>query len=195
MNSTNSEALFDFQVKLESSSASIIDVKSRRQYGLVPLAGAPRVKDGPARIDYDWAFLMTGEKDSIIVIDSKRNLMASRTVDAADGSVYIIRYVRSQALMCDALKEARVRAIKSAAASIFKEVLVAAIRSYAGTSYSGGNFTAYTTSGQTATGTYTRYDSSWLGEHYSRGLDAVFEGTASLTDINRELTRLECDSQ
>ena len=191
----NGGALFDFQVKLESSAASILDVKSRQRYGLVPLAGAPQVKGGQAGIDYDWAFLMTGEKDSIIVIDSKRNLMASRTVDAADGSVYVLQYVRSQALMCDALKEARVRAIKSAATSIFNEVLVAAIRSYAGTSYSGGNFTAYTTSGQPVTGTYTRYDPSWLGEHYSRGLDAVFQGTASLTDINRELTRLECDSQ
>lgn len=191
----NGGALFDFQVKLESSAASILDVKSRQRYGLVPLAGAPQVKGGQAGIDYDWAFLMTGEKDSIIVIDSKRNLMASRTVDAADGSVYVLQYVRSQALMCDALKEARVRAIKSAATSIFKEVLVAAIRSYAGTSYSGGNFTAYTTSGQPVTGTYTRYDPSWLGEHYSRGLDVVFQGTASLTDINRELTRLECDSQ
>lgn len=191
----NGQALFDFQVKPESTAASIVDVKARHRFALVPMAGDPQVKGAQAGIDYDWAFLMTGVADSYVFIDSKRNLMASRVVDPADGSTYVIQFVRSQVLMCDALKEAKVRAIKSAATNLFKEVLVAAIRSYAGASYSGGTFTANTTSGQTVSGTYTRYDPSWLGEHYSRGLDAVFQGTASLADINRELTRLECDSQ
>lgn len=191
----NGQALFDFQVNLESAAASIVDVKRRQRSALVPMAGDPQAKGAQAGINYDWAFLMTGVADSYVFIDSKRNLMASRAVDDADGSVYVVQYVRSQVLMCDALREARVRAITSAATNIFKEVLVAAIRSYAGASYSGGTFTARTTSGQSVSGTYTRYDPSWLGEHYSRGLDAVFQGTASLADINRELTRLECGSQ
>ncbi len=192
---SNGQALFDFQVKLESAAASIVDVKRRQRFALVPMAGDPQVKGAQAGVNYDWAFLMTGAADSYVFIDSKRNLMASRAVDDADGTVYVVQFVRSQVLMCDALKEARVRVISSAATNIFKEVLVAAIRSYAGASYSGGNFTARTTSGQSVSGTYTRYDPSWLGEHYSRGLDAVFQGTASLSDINRELTRLECGSQ
>jgi hypothetical protein len=195
----NGRSLFDFQMQRERSAGGIFDVSTRQRFGLVPLAGTPQTKDRqPAAhsgIDYDWSFLLTGGQDGWVFIDSRRNLMASHTINAADGLRYVTHYVRSQALMCDALKEARTRAITSAAMSIFKEVLVAAIRSYAGASYSGGNFTAYTTTGQAVSGTYTRYDPSWLGEHYSRGLDAVFQGTASLADINRELTRLECDSQ
>ena len=192
---SNGQALYDFQVNLESAAASIVDVKSKRRTALVPMAGDPRTQGTQAGINYDWAFLFTSVADSYVFIDSKRNLMASRIVNDADESVYVVQYVRAQVLMCGALKEARVRAITSAATNIFKGVLVAAIRSYAGASYSGGTFTARTTSGQSVSGTYTRYDPSWLGEHYSRGLDAVFQGTASLADINRELTRLECDSQ
>jgi hypothetical protein len=195
----NGRSLFDFQMQRESSTGGIFEVSTRQRFGLVPLAGTPQTKDrhtaAHSGIDYDWSFLLTGGQDGWIFIDSRRNLMASHTINAADGLRYVTHYVRSQALMCDALKEARTRAMRSAAMSIFKEVLVAAIRSYAGASYSGGNFTAYTTSGQAVSGTYTRYDPSWLGEHYSRGMDAVFQGTASLADINRELTRLECDSQ
>ena len=195
----NGRSLFDFQMQLESSAGSIFEVSTRHRFGLVPLAGTPQTKNGQTAahsgIDYDWSFLLTGAQDGWVFIDSRRNLMASHTISAADGLRYVTHYVRSQALMCDALREARTGAMKSAAMSIFKEVLVAAIRSDAGASYSGGNFTAYTTSGQAVSGTYTRYDPSWLGEHYSRGLDAVFQGTASLADINRELTRLECDSQ
>lgn len=191
----NNEHLLDFQVAPDKSSASIFDVGIGQRYELVPLSGAPRDIYGQSIINHDWAFLMLNGKLDFTLIDSKRNLMAVHTTHVEDGSKRVTHFVRSQALMCDALREARTRAIQSAAISIFKEVLIAAIRSYAGASYSGGNFTAYTTSGQLVTGTYSRYDPSWLGEHYSRGLDAVFQGTASLVDINRELTRLECDSR
>lgn len=40
--------------------------------------------------------------------------------------------------------------------------------------------------------TYTQYNNAWLGEHYSRGLDAVFNGTASMSQVNGEIERLEC---
>jgi hypothetical protein len=189
----NGRYLYDLQIQADRSAGSLSAVAVHRQYSLVAYSGSNQKL---AAIGYDWAFLMKNPdgNDGVLVLDSGRNILATQLFNAADGLFYETHYVRSQALICVALKEARTRVLTSAAASVFKEILLVAIRSYAGTSYSGGNFTAYTASGQTVAGTYTRYDNSWLGEHYSRGLNVVFAGTASLAEINREMERLDCSA-
>lgn len=188
---SNGRYLFDLRIG-DGRHGSLIDVATRKQYSLAPHAGANKTAESQG---YDHTFVIKEQARSggVLAIDSRRNVLVTQLFNEEHGLWIETHYVRSQALICTALEEAKTRALKSAAVSIFKEVLLAAVKSYAGASYSGGNFTAYTSTGQTVSGTYTRYDSSWLGEHYSRGLDAVFEGTASLADINREMARLKCE--
>jgi hypothetical protein len=184
----NGKYLYDINIQPGRSRNTIVDLTSRREYSLAPLAGtAPRA----IAVGFDFAFFIT-ESAGFLLIDSKKNLLTTQVFDEKNGLFYETHYVRSQALICTALSEAKSRVQKSVAVSIFKEILLIAIKSYAGTSYSGGNFTAYTSNGTTVSGTYTKYDNSWLGEHYSRGLDAVFNGTASLSQINTEINRLNC---
>lgn len=188
---SNGKYLFDLRIG-DGRHGSLIDVASRRQYSLAPRAGANETAKSQG---YDHTFVIEEQARSggVLAIDSRRNVLVTQLFNEAQGLWIETHYVRSQALICTALEEAKTRALKSAAVSVFKEVLLAAVKSYAGASYSGGNFTANTSTGRTVSGTYTRYDSSWLGEHYSRGLDAVFEGSASLADINREMARLNCE--
>lgn len=188
----NGKDLYDLSLRSDLSDAGLVEVRSRERYRLLPLAGShPKL----VASGYDFAFSMPNLSPyAVLLLDSKRNVLATQVFNKKDGLIYETHYVRSQALICTALEEARSRALKSAALDIFKEVLLVAIKSYAGTSYSGGTFTASTSSGQTVSGTYRTYDNSWLGEHYSRGLDAVFNGSASIADIDREMGRLDCGS-
>ena len=166
------------------------DAVNGASYTLLPTTGMPLAMQNKG---FDFKFFVP-EISGTLAINSKRNIHISQYFDPRDGKNYETHYVRSQALICSALAEAKTRIQKSMAISIFKEILLVAIKSYAGTSYSGGTFTGSNANGNTVTGTYTQYNNAWLGEHYSRGLDAVFNGTASMSQVNGEIERLECSS-
>lgn len=185
----NGKYLYDVSIQPDRAKNILSDLRSRKDFALVPLAGsAPRLME----MGFDFTFLIP-ELSGYLAIDSRRNLLTTQVFNKKDGLFYETHYVRSQALICTALKEERSRIQKSSAISIFREILLVAIRSYAGESYKGGTFIGNTTDGKSLSGTYTIYDNSWLGEHYSRGLDAVFKGTASTSQINAEISRLNCE--
>lgn len=186
----NGRYLYDINVLPGRDSNTITDVRAGRTYSLVRTYSNTT---NAALRNYEYLFFIP-DLLGYLAVDSKRNLLASQVMSTKDGTVVETHYIRSQALVCSALQQARSRAQTDMAVSLFKEFLVAAIKSYAGASYGGGTFVGQTTTGRQVSGTYTTYDSSWLGEHYSRGLDVIFSGGASLYQINAEIGRLECDN-
>lgn len=187
----NGKYLYDINVLPGRDLNTITDARAGKTYSLV------RTYNNTANAalrNYEYLFFIP-DLLGYLAVDSKRNLLASQVVSVNDGIVIETHYIRSQALICSALKEARSRAGSEMAISLFKEFLVAAIKSYAGASYGGGTFVGQTTSGRQISGTYTTYDNSWLGEHYSRGLEVIFSGGASLSKINAEMDRLECETR
>lgn len=183
--------LLDLTIQADRTSALLADAKSGQRVSLSPL---PEPSQKAKEFGYDFNyFIPDGEGE--LLLNSERSLMMLVQQNHQEGRIYQTYYIRTNVLLCTALAEAKSRAIATAATSLFKEVLVAVLRSYAGASYSRGNFTAYTSAGTSVSGTYTLYDNSWLGEHYSRGLDAIFKGTASLSQINAEIARAKCDGR
>ncbi|TXH88229.1 MAG: hypothetical protein E6Q78_11535 [Rhodoferax sp.] len=183
----NGKYLFDVNFAPNRSQNLARDVTSGVVYSLFV---SEQATEESRKKGFDFLFFVP-EISGNLAINSVKNIFVSQYFDVRDGKFYETHYVRSQALICSALNEAKIRAQKSMAASIFKELLLVAIKSYAGASYSGGTFTG-TANGGTFVGSFRKYDSTWLGEHYSRGLDAVFNGTASLGEITDEQNRLKC---
>jgi len=181
--------LLDLAIQADRVSATLSDARSGQRVALTPLPEpSPKAKE----FGYDFNYFIP-EGESELLVNSGRNVIMLVQQNPREGRIYQTYFVRTNALLCTALAEAKSRAIASAATSILKEVLLAALRSYAGASYSRGNFTAYTSTGNAVSGTYTLYDSSWLGEHYSRGIEAVFQGAATLSQINAEIARAQCN--
>ena len=186
----NGKYLYDINVLPGRDLNTITDAKAGKAYSLVRTYSNTT---NAALRNYEYLFFIP-DLLGYLAVDSKRNLLASQVMSTTDGTVVETHYIRSQALICSALQEARSRARTDMAVSIFKEFLVAAIKSYAGASYGGGTFVGQTTTGRQISGTYTTYDNSWLGEHYSKGLEVIFSGGASLYQISAEMGRLECDT-
>jgi hypothetical protein len=127
-----------------------------------------------------------------LYINKDKNLFVSIYYDPRYESTYETYYVQSSSLFCSVLNEYKLRYQNKIVGEIFKEALLIGIKSYAGASYSGGNFSAMSTNGNMYSGTYTRYDNSWLGPHYNRGMDAIFSGSASIGEINQQMVVMGC---
>jgi hypothetical protein len=184
----NGKYLFDVNIASNRAQNVARDVKTGILYTLFV---SDNLNSQIKQKGFDFQFFVP-EISGYLTINSVKNIFFSYYFELQDGRYYETHYVRSQALICTALNEAKLRIQKSMAVSLFKEILLVAIKSYAGTSYSGGTFSGTTTAGGSFLGTFQKYDNSWLGEHYSRGLDAVFNGTATLGQISEEQTRLSC---
>lgn len=185
----NGSHLLDLSIATDRPLSTVVDVKANANFTLVkkPVYSVEALQKG-----FDFQFDIQG-LNSVLLLNTKNSVLASIYYDDQKERNFEIHFVRSVALLCKTLSEIKNRAQNKMAASIFREVLVAAIRSYAGTSYSGGTFAGTSASGTAFSGTYTRYDSSWLGEHYARGLDAVFDGVASISQINTQMENFQCD--
>lgn len=184
----NGQSLYDIEINLSRTINYLHEASTGKRYEIMQLT---ETTDLARSKGYDFTFMIP-EINGLLFINSKNNTFSTMIANPENGTAAFRYYVRSQALICTALKEVKSRMIGDVAFSIFKEILLVAIRSYAGTSYSGGTFTGYTTNGNSVSGTYTRYDNSWLGEHYSRGLDSIFNGAGSISQVNAEMDRLEC---
>ena len=184
----NGKYLFDVNISSNRSQNEARDVTTGVVYTLYV---SDNLSSQIKQRGFDFQFFVP-EISGNLIINSSKNTFISQYFDLQDGRHYETHYVRSQALICTALSEVKLRIQKSMAISIFKEILLVAIKSYAGTSYSGGTFSGTTASGGSFLGSFQKYDSSWLGEHYSRGLDTVFSGTATLGQISEEQARLNC---
>lgn len=184
----NGQYLYDIEINLNRAINYLHEASTGKRYEIIQLTETTEFARSKG---YDFTFGIP-EINGLLFINSKNNTFSTMISNPKNGTAAFRHYVRSQALICTALKEVKSRMIRHVAFSIFKEILLVAIRSYAGTSYSGGTFTGSTTSGNSVSGTYTRYDNSWLGEHYSRGLDSIFNGAGSISQVNAEMDRLEC---
>ncbi|MEI7590528.1 MAG: hypothetical protein WCJ49_04385 [Deltaproteobacteria bacterium] len=184
----NGSYLYDIEIDIKKQINYLSELNTGKRYKLTQLSEMTEWAKGKG---YDFTFFIP-ELNGFLLINSINNTFATALSNKNNNTVRYRHYVRSQALICTALKEIKSRMLRQSVASIFKEILLVAIKSYAGASYSGGTFTAYIPSGKTVNGIYTKYDNSWLGEHYSRGLDSIFSGAANINQVNSEIDRLEC---
>lgn len=185
----NGKYLFDVNLAKNRQVHPVIDVKTGAVYSVRQRTIiAPEV----LQKGFDYQFDVF-ENNSTLFLNTKNNVLAYIYYDSQADRYFETHYVQSAALLCTALLEMKSRAQNKMAISIFKEILTAAIKSYAGMSYSGGTFTG-TSGGNSFSGTYTNYDRSWLGLHYERGLDAIFSGTASISQLNGEIEKYRCEN-
>lgn len=184
----NGKYLFDVKLIRDQISNPAADVKTGRKFTLTKI---DQIDQTVKNQGFDYQFKIE-ELAGTLLVNTQKNIFVSFYYDPSADRIFETHYVQSAALICTALQEVKSQIQKKMALSIFKEILMIAIKSYAGTSYSGGTFSGTTSSGNFVSGTYTRYDNSWLGPHYERGLDAVFNGSANLGQVEDQMSRLHC---
>lgn len=184
----NNSSLYDIEIDTSREENFLVEISTGKRYRLNYV---PDTNDWAKRNGFDLTFFVK-DLNGTLLINSRKNTFATAIPNLNKKTIQLRYYVSSQALVCTALKDIKSRMQTNTAISIFKEILLVAIKSYAGASYGGGTFTATTSSGQMVNGTYTTYDNSWLGEHYSRGLDSVFNGSANIFEVNSQLEKLGC---
>lgn len=185
----NGEYILDLNVALDRIDNNAIDIISGKSYNLIRVNQIPITNRA---MGIDFMFTVPELLDGYVFVKSTSNALMLRQTNPENGQITQIEYINSVALLCKALSTTKSNVQKSMIGSIFKEAILIAIRSYGGASYSGGTFSGTTTMGQSVSGTYTQYNNSWLGEHYSNGLNAVFNDTASYSQIDEEMSRLKC---
>jgi len=186
----NNSSLYDIEIDTSRDENFLVEISTGKRYRLNYV---PDTNDWAKRNGFDFTFFVK-DLNGTLLINSRKNTFATAIPNLNKQTIQLRYYVSSQALVCTALKDIKSRMQTNAAISIFKEILLVAIKSYAGASYGGGTFTATTSSGQMVNGTYTTYDNSWLGEHYSRGLDSVFNGSANIFEVNSQIEKLGCEN-
>lgn len=179
----------DINISLNRNENIGIDLETGQIYRLTRIERIPAIG---RNMGIDYMFSFSELKEGYVSVLSTAKKILVRYTDPDNGTFIQTEYINSLALACKTLSIAKNNSQKSMAASIIKEALLVAIRSYAGASYSGGTFTGNTASGQAVSGTYMQYNNSWLGAHYSNGMNAIFNGTASYSQISEEMTRLQC---
>lgn len=185
---SNGKIILDINIHPASSENTATDVLNKVTFKLEKVEQLP---DYPIRLGYDYQY-KNDENGLLLTFNTEQGLLTTEYYNTAAGKMYQTHYIDSAVLICASLKAAKDKINETMLGSVVKEALLVAIKSRAGASYSGGNFYGTTSNGSTVGGTYTHYDNSWLGEHYSRGLDAFFNGTATSATINDELIKANC---
>lgn len=183
--------LLDLTIDIDRISAHIYNPKNEENFLAKPLT-EPSQK--ARKFGYNFAYFIP-ENDGTLLLNSARNVLALLQYNLQENRLYQTYFIKINTLLCSALAEAKTRAIAGAAKNLFKEILLVTLKSYAGTSYSRGNFTGYTSTGQFVSGVYTSYDNSWLGEHYSRSIDTIFMGAATVSQIDAEEVKNQCHNR
>lgn len=184
----NGRYLYDISVGRDLRENLITFVDTGRKLNFVPFS---QISQTSPLNGFDFNFFIP-ELSGNLAINSKKNLVVTQVPSDDGQSIIETHYVRSQALICTALTEVKERTQKQMATKLFREILLVAIKSYAGVGYGGGVFSGTTSTGASYSGSFSTYNNQWLGPHYSRGLDAIFNGGASLFQINQEMDRLGC---
>lgn len=186
----NGKYLFDVNLMRDRVSNPAVDVRTRGKYTLTRV---DQIDQAVISQGFSHQFKIE-ELAGNLLISPERNIFVSFYYDPRVDRIFETHYVQSAALICTALQEVKSQIQKKMALSVFKEILLIAIKSYAGASYSGGTFSGTTAYGNSVSGTYSRYDNSWLGPHYERGLEAVFDGSANLGQVEDQISRLGCSN-
>jgi hypothetical protein len=179
----------DLEVSLNRSENIARDLESGRIYNLNRISTIPEIN---RLMGIDYMFSFSEMKDGYINFFSTSKKLILRHSNIADGTIIQTEYASSVALACKTLNIAKSRSNNEVLGKLIFEAFTIAIRSYAGASYSGGSFSGTNATGQSINGTYTQYNNSWLGTHYSNGLDAIFKGASSFSQIKEEMDKLGC---
>lgn len=136
-------------------------------------------------VDYGFSF-----DQGVLSLDTENSTLTIQKI--LDDHFEITTYILSKKLICESLNSKINQRNTAMLGSMLKEALIFAIRSYSGASYSYGNFTGMTSNGKPFSGGVTFYNNSWMGEHYSSGLDQLFNGAADVSEINRQKVKIGC---
>ena len=184
----NGSMIMDINILAGRSENTAIDITNHVVYNLTKVEELTPVAK---TLGYDFQFL-SANGGPALTFNTENGLLTTDYLNPETGKIYQTFYIDSNVLVCASLTAAKDKIQGSMLTSIIKEALLIAVKSRAGASYSGGSFYGSTTNGVAVSGTYTQYNNSWMGEHYSRGLDAVFNGTANASQIDEELNKLNC---
>lgn len=184
----NGRMLMDINIQIDRPENSATDITNGISY---KLSKVDTLTAFAKTIGYDFQFLGASGGPTL-TFKTETGLLTTDYLNIETGRVYQTDYIDTNVLICKSLSAAKNKYQVNIFSSIIKEAMLIAIKSRAGASYSGGNFYGSSSSGATVSGTYTQYNNSWLGEHYSRGLDAVFDGTATVSQIDDEMSKLSC---
>ena len=76
---------------------------------------------------------------------------------------------------------------------LMREALSVAIESFLGLNYRRGTFSGTGSSGSSISGTYTQYDNASRLNHYSNGIDAIINGSASISEMEKKIDQFGCN--
>lgn len=138
-------------------------------------------------IGIDFAFTIP---DGIISFDIEKSTMI---IQRLKNNFYELKtFILSKKLICDSLSTQVSQRNSQMVGGLLKEALIFAIRSYAGASYSYGTVSGLNSAGNPFTAGVTFYNNSWMGEHYSKGLDELFNGATDISSINQQKESIGC---
>jgi hypothetical protein len=138
-------------------------------------------------IGADFGFSIS---DGIVSFDIEKSTML---VQRLIGNNYeLTHYVLSKKLICDTLATQITNRNAQMVGGLLKEALIFALRSYAGASYSAGTISGLNSSGNPYRANVTIYNNSWMGEHYSKGLDELFNGVADVSSVAKQKEKIGC---